>query len=507
MDPALQLFKWELSQIFLDRGFIAKIIIGMGISLLLLPFLLNSLSSFATNVNTPNLPFVYKIITIGVVGEYPALVGILEGNTLLSVIHLDDEENARRLLANGELNGFLAVSGRSVKFVGNGNPLSSLAELQVREALDKVVKAGSNPDVKVIQEHSIEPFVKGIISPFIIFSPLLLWCLPIIQSISYDRENKMLEALFSLPIDRRKIFLAKVFANLAFAIFASFVWMLVLGAFGLNFVNFLGGLVMLSAISLLIISLNGLVSTISSNVKNATLASGIVSTIVFSFLFIISLLRINPYLAEFSSVSPVTYISYQVSGILTPFPLETLLLLLLAIISANLLSVAAFSTEKFAFSLNPGIAQLYEGMQELLGKPAYSAFAMGFVAFCLTLPVQVISLGILLFISSSYWIVIFLLAAMEESLKFIPLGVMKPSNWSEGALWGAIIGLSFGICESVLFAPHLEFIPLRAIPIAAHSLFTLIMGAGYGARRPYLGLSIAIILHFVYNETVLSRLI
>ncbi|HLC48339.1 MAG TPA: hypothetical protein VJI13_04665, partial [Candidatus Norongarragalinales archaeon] len=152
MDPALQLFKWELSQIFLDRGFIAKIIIGMGISLLLLPFLLNSLSSFATNVNTPNLPFVYKIITIGVVGEYPALVGILEGNTLLSVIHLDDEENARRLLANGELNGFLAVSGRSVKFVGNGNPLSSLAELQVREALDKVVKAGSNPDVKVIQE-------------------------------------------------------------------------------------------------------------------------------------------------------------------------------------------------------------------------------------------------------------------------------------------------------------------------------------------------------------------
>ncbi len=506
MGASLELLKWELRQIFFDKGFLGKIALGMIISLLLLPFLLNSLSSFTENVSAPNLPFVYKIVSIGVVGENQLIRQKLDDNTLLNILHLESAD-ATRKLSSGEIVGVLYLTEKSANFVGNNGPLASLAELHIRDAVDDALRPERGESVKAIQKESIEPFVKGIIAPFILFSPLLLWCLPIIQSISYDRENKMLEALFSLPIERKRIFLAKVLANFIFAAIAGFAWLMILAFFGLVVNNLPGVWVVMSLISLLIISLNGLVSTISSNVKNATLAAGITSTIVFSFLFIISLLRINPYLSQFSAISPITYISYQVSAIPAAFPFNTFLVLMVLIATAIVLSIAAFSTEKFAFSLNPGISQLYEGMQELLKRTEYSAIAMGFVAFSLTFPVQVIALGIVLFVSSSAWAVILILAGIEEFLKFIAIKIISPNKLLNGLLYGALIGAAYGLAESLLFAPFLPVLHLRIIPIIAHAIFTALAGAGVALKRPYFGLAAAILAHFIYNFTVLRNIL
>ncbi|MFH0972071.1 MAG: ABC transporter permease [Candidatus Micrarchaeota archaeon] len=506
MGASLELLKWELRQIFLDGGFLGKIAIGMLISLLLLPFLLNSISSFTESVNAPNLPFVYKIVNVAIVGENSEIEKFLAGDTLLNVAKLSGEE-AKRRLAAGDVVGVAYLSKDGLNFVGNNKPESNLAELHVRDAVDKVIRRDRNLAVKSIQKESVEPFVKGIIAPFVIFSPLLLWCLPIIQSISYDRENKMLEALFSLPIKRRKIFLAKVFANFLFAAFACAIWLAVLAIFGLTVSDYMGVWAILSLISLLIISMNGLVSTISSNVKNATLAAGIASTLVFSFLFILSLLRINPYLAEYSMISPVTYISYQVSGLASPFPWSIVIILVLIAAAAIILSISAFCTEKFAFSLNPGIMQLYEGMREIWPRTEYSTFAMGLVAFSLTFPVQAIALGFMLFISSSFWIALLILAGVEELLKLLPLRMIGPKNLKEGAYLGAIIGIGYGIGESVLFAPFIPLDILRIVPIIAHAIFSAIAGMGVSRKHPWAGLVAATILHFIYNFWVIGRII
>lgn len=506
MNPENELFAWELRQIFLDKGFIFKILIGMGISLLLLPFLLNSLTSITKDVSAPNLPFVYKIVTVGVVGANPALTQILESDTLVRLNFLE-KGDALRMLQNGELSGVLVLSGNDVEFIGAKTPLSSLAEIRIRDGLDKYARPQKDDSLTAIQKQSVEPFIRSIIAPFIIFSPLLLWCLPIIQSISYDRQNRMLEALFSLPVGRRRILLSKIGANFVFAIIASAFWVGLLALFNLNVSDPIGTVAVLSSISFMVICLNSLVSTITSNVKNATLAAGITSTVVFSFLFIVSLLRLNPYLADFAALSPVTFVSYQVAAIASPFPFAAVGLLVVVSLVAIFLSLSAFSTETFAFSQNPGVSQLYEGMNELIKNPPISAIFMGMVAFSLTFPVQIIALGIMLFISSSQWGVVLFLAAIEEILKFLAVRIIAPKDFASGAKFGFLVGIGYGLCESLLLFPFFPNISMRLIPIVAHGIFSSMLGIGIAIRRPILGLGFAILLHFAYNLILVLRFI
>jgi len=503
VDKFWKLTKWELKQIVFDKQFLFKIAIGMVISLLLFPFLIETTSTFTEDLTAPSLPFSVKLVKIAVVsGQNSEVVSELEKNSMVNLV-FTDAETALKMLERGEIHGSLAITGKDIDFLGRNVPLSNLAEAQVRGALSKTVK-GDQESLKTFQKEAIEPFIKSIISPFLLFFPLLLWCLPIIQSVSYDRENKMLEALYTLTIDRRKLFLAKVLANLAFAAGASAIWMFILSFFGLTFLDSIGVFVIVVAISLLIISLNGLVSTITSNVKNATLAAGITSSIVFSLLYIVSLLRISPVVAPIADLSPVTYVSLQVVGATAAFPFLALTLVFALSIAAIILSVAGFSAEKFAFSTNPGIQQLYEGMLEVLKKKSYAAIAMGFVAVCLTFPFQILALLTAFFLGGTFGIMLLILVAVEEVAKFIGIRLLKPQTLMEGIKYGGMVGLGFGLVESLFVLPFPSILPIRLIFSSIHIVFGAIVGAGVFYKKQYAGLIAAILLHALYNYTVIQ---
>jgi len=500
------LVKWEFLQTATDKGFLVKVAFGMLVGLLLMPFLASSAASFSEGSAMPSLPFAVRLVRIAVVGDSNEFVTQLQQNTIVSLMHTD-EAHARELLTQRVVAGIFIVTDSSGLFVGDGTPFADFAESQVRDALDNVVRREQRAGLEVIQGTSVEPFVRGLLAPFILLTPILLLCLPIIQSLSYDRENHMYEVLFAVPIDRKKIFFSKILANLLFVGLATLIWLFLVGLVGIFFTDVLGVWFMLVLVSLLILSLNALVSTLSSNAKNATLASSISSTMVFSGIAVLTLLRVSPLVSRFAELSPVTYISYQTTGLATAFPIPTVLVFLVITFTALLLALSAFSTEKFAFSLDPGILQLYEGVLELLKHKWLAALAMGFVAFSLSIPVQVMVLGTLFFLNSKLLMILIFLISIEEILKFIGVRMLKPESLQNALLFGAFIGIGYGLSEAFLFVPYVDAFFLRSIPLFAHVLFTVLTAIGIWLKHPYPFLAASIALHVYYNSSLVSVVI
>ena len=70
----------------------------------------------------------------------------------------------------------------------------------------------------------------------------------------------------------------------------------------------------------------------------------------------------------------------------------------------------------------------------------------------------------------------------------------------EGAILGALVGLAFGLSESLLLAPVFELMVLfRIVPVLVHTICSSIVGAGYAKRYFVLSIVLAILLHMVYN--------
>jgi ABC-type Na+ efflux pump permease subunit len=472
----------ELKSAFWDWRFLGTILLSFAATLFITGVLIDSVGSFTEGNLFSSLPISNKLVKVAVVEEGPnPSVAELEGITSTYVIKTD-LRTAQRMLGAGEVHAIYIVNETSGRFIGSNRPVSVLAELSVKEAVDKVVRPDGSSNYEFGDDGGLQDLVKGLLTPILLFSPIFLLGLPIIQSIAYDRENRVLEVLFSAPIDRRRVLLSKVLANMLFIAIVGAVWVAIVYAFGFRFFNPFGVYLVLMAVSLLMVSMNALVSSISRNVQEATLGSSISSTIIFTTLFLITMLKVFPYASFLADVSPATYIARQVSEA-SPFPVYPVLMILVVAFSALILALSAFSTEAFAFSVKPGIKQLYEGMIEIMGSGYRAAIGMGFVAFSLTMPVQLILFAIVLFTFGPRLLpLILLLALVEEGLKGIGTYVMKPDGVGQGALYGALIGLSFGIGESLLLVPVLGVsTPFRALAIAVHAICSAVAGASYGA--------------------------
>ncbi|MFH0817715.1 MAG: ABC transporter permease, partial [Candidatus Micrarchaeota archaeon] len=351
---------------------------------------------------------------------------------------------------------------------------------------DKVVRSDGANKYEFEQDTGLSDLVRGLLTPILLFSPVFLWGLPIIQSIAYDRENKVLEVLFSTPIDRKRILLSKVLANMLFILIVGALWVGIVYFSGFRFYDPLGVFFVLLAVSFLMVAMNALVSSISRNVQEATLASSISSTMIFTALFLITMLRIIPQTQFLAEISPATYIARQVTEA-APFPIYPVAALLIIGASALILALSAFSTEAFAFSVKPGIKQLYEGMIDILGGGYRASIGMGFVAFSLTTPVQFVASALLIFTfginSLLPAMLLILLALVEEFLKGIGTFVLKPNGMRHGLMIGALIGLSYGFGESLLFVPAAWVSHSARLIIVARVLAMLvhIMSSAVGA--------------------------
>ena len=495
----ISLVRWELRNILFDKKFMLSIIIGMFISLVTIPLLMQAVSYFKEGTLLSALPVSIKIIKIATVGEHPA-INELEKDVMVDVVRTD-EKNAFEMLGKKEVHGVFIVDSNSGKFYGRGVGLSNLAESSVRNAVDRILRKDVKPAFNLTPDLGLESLIKSLLAPFLLLTPLFLWSLPIIQSISYDRENKIIEILFATPASRKEILLAKVIANMLFAMLLGVVWINLVQLSGLNFSNPFGVYIIFLVIAFLIISMNALVSALSASVNEATLASSISSTIIVTLFFSVTTLKVFPATALLARLSPATYIAEQVGGGASSFPLNLILMLLIVIASALLLAISAFSTEAFAFAVKPGIKQLYEGMLELLKSKTKAAFAMGFVAFSITSPVQIIAIALIFLISRmNILLLLAVLVAIEEVFKALAITIIKPRKTNEGVLYGSLVGLAFGLSESILLAPIVDiFILIRIVPMVVHALSTGLFGIGYTNKNALASLLLAILLHLAYN--------
>jgi ABC-type Na+ efflux pump permease subunit len=496
---------WGLKEIFSDRRFLLSVIVGMLISLFTIPLLMEAVGRFKEGNLLSALPISEKMVKIAVVGEHP-LISELQENSMVEVVR-GDEATALRLLNEGKVHGVFIVNSTSGKFIGRGIPLSNLAESAVKDAVDKFVRKDNKLLFNLKSDFGLEELLRSLLAPFLMLTPLFIWSLPIIQSVAYERENKVVEVLFAAPTRRVEVLASKVLSNLIFAMLLGAVWMILVPFFGLYFSNPIGVYVILISMALLVITMNALVSSIASNANEATLASSISSTIIITLFFSVAILKVFPSTEIAAKLSPATYIAEQVSGGGTPFPFNLMLVVYIISATAFLLALSTFSTEAFTFSLKPGLSQLYEGMLEILRSKNRAAFAMGFVAFSVTMPIELVAIGLTFFIMGpSVGLLLLSVTATEEGLKAIALKVLKPKELFEGAVLGALVGLAFGVSESLLLAPVIEMmILIRIIPIFVHTICSGIVGAGYARRHFTLSIILAILLHLSYNFYLVSH--
>ncbi len=446
----------ELKSSFTDWRFLGTIFFSFLATLFITGVLLDTVGSFSKGNLFSSLPISNKLVKIAVVeGGYHPSVAELEKITSASVIKTD-LRTAQNMLSEGQVHAIYIVNETSGTFIGSNRPISVLAELAVKEAVDKVVRPDGGSKYNFNEDTGLQDLVRGLLTPILLFSPVFLWGLPIIQSIAYDRENRVLEVLFSTPIDRRRILLSKVLANMLFVGVVGAIWIAIVYFAGFHFIDPFGVFIVLLAVSFLMVAMNALVSSISRNVQEATLASSISSTVIFTALFLITMLTIIPQTQFLADISPATYVARQVTEA-AAFPVYPVAVLLIIAISALVLALSAFSTEAFAFSIKPGIKQLYEGMIDILGGGYRAAIGMGFVAFSLTTPIQFIASALLIFTYGFHsllpFLLVVLLALVEEFLKGIGVYVLRPSGLRNGILLGIVVGFSYGFGESLLFVP------------------------------------------------------
>lgn len=512
----------ELKSSFTDWKYMETILVSFLATLFITGALIDTVGSFSKGNLFSSLPISSKLVKIAVVEEgYHPSVTELEKITSAYVIKTDLRA-AQSMLSEGQVHAVYIVNQTSGTFIGSNRPISVLAELSVKEAVDKVVRPEGNKKYEFNDDAGIQDLVRGLLTPILLFSPIFLLGLPIIQSIAYDRENRVLEVLFSTPIDRKRILLSKVLANMMFIAILGALWVAIVYLAGFRFFDPFGVYIILLAVSFLMVSMNALVSSISRNVQEATLASSISSTIIFTGLFLITMLKIIPYTAFLADISPATYIARQVTET-APFPFYPVFTLLIIAVSALILALSAFSTEAFAFSVKPGIKQLYEGMVDILGRGYRAAVGMGFVAFTLTVPVQLVILALTFFILRGLPGMLFIvlatvaLALVEEILKGIGVYVLKQENIKKGFLYGAVVGLSFGIGEYALRIPSLGSFheaPLLSLSaVLVHTVCSGIAGTGFalgnaaGGKGKWFGPAAVLLagaLHAAYNLLLLG---
>lgn len=431
----------ELKSIMKDRRYVLTVLFTLLLTLAMTQLLLGAVGNLKKGDLLSSGPSVIKLVKIAVVGNHPS-VDELERNSAVYLIRTD-YDSAMGMLNGGEVHGVYVVNDSGGKFVGSKAEISNFAELSVREALDNVFRKDVKNRYDFAEDAGMELLVKSLLLPILLISPLFILCHPIIQSVAYDRENKMLEVLFVTPIDRKEILISKILANFLFVAIVGAFWVAVLQSTGFAFVSPAGVYAVFLAVALLIISLNAFSSAVTSSVQEATLAASIASQAVFTFIFVVVIFKVFPYTERLSELSPATYIARQ-AGEAAAFPFNQVLALLIVSAAAILLAVSAFSAEAFAFSSRPGPLQLYEGMMEILRDKKAAAVAMGFVAFSLTAPVQLILLGLLFFLSRfNISFAIILLVAIEEILKGTGIVLLKPESITEGLFYGIIVGTTW----------------------------------------------------------------
>ncbi len=452
-------FENELKSI-LEPRYIASVFITLAITLFLSFAMVSLANSFKEGELSTSLPLVNKLATVGIYNTTPHLaIEIIEDSTSIYTKHVRDIESGLELIKKKQIHALLIVEHNSSKLILGDSEINTFIEQLIRTALDKVYRK-ETPSFELRDDLGLNDLIKGIIAPIMLFSPLFLFSVPIIQSIAYDRENKILEVLFALNISKTDIFLGKVLATMAFTAIMSFIWLTVVYFSGYQFKNFFGVYIVFLAVALMITAMNAMVSTVSSSVQEASLSASILSTIIFVLLFGAMLFKLVKPLEIISQLTPTTYISSTLSEENPKFPYVPFFLIIASTLIFILMGSAAFSTEQFAFSQKPGLNELFFGTVKMIENKPLKYFTATFFSYILTLPVQIVILLTIFFLVTRFEIynVSPIIALMivgfsfaEELLKSYSVRALNNVEPKRGTQQGIIVGFIFGLLEMAMF--------------------------------------------------------
>ncbi|MEM3373180.1 MAG: ABC transporter permease [Candidatus Anstonellales archaeon] len=525
----------ELKNIFEIR-YLLSILITLLITIALSNTMLDISKSFKEGELGTALPIVSKLATVGIYNtSYSEIVNELEKSNSLHVIKYSSLEQAYSHLKDNKIHAILIVDTNSSTLILGNNKMNTFIEQIVRTTLDNHFRKDKNNAFELKDDVGLEELLKGILLPIMLFSPLFLFSIPIIQSIAYDRENRIIEILYSLNINKKYVYLGKLLAAIFFSAIMCFLWLLIMNLFGYTTYNFIEVFIIVVCIAALIVSINGMISTISSTVQEASLSASIVSTVIFVILFGSMLFKLVKPLEGISNLTPTTYISSSVSSYQKEFPVFPFLLVIVMTLIFALMGTAAFTTERFAFSQKPGIDEIFTGTLNIISNNYLRRFIAALFSYVITIPVQVMLVLTIFFLGFSIGFqrffsfidIIAILAIItfsfsEELMKGYSIRALIFSKINKqttlenhekiGLIEGFFIGFLFGLFELVTFfimvkvSPEIVISRLlfpRIIALLIHVISSIALGIIYSKYHNFkFALAFASLIHSLYNLTI-----
>ncbi|MCX8166419.1 MAG: ABC transporter permease [Candidatus Micrarchaeota archaeon] len=520
----------------IEVRYLLSILITLLITVALSNTMLDISKAFKEGELASALPIVTKLATLGIVNdtERPLINEIQKSNSLY-VIYYDSLDKAYIDLNSNLIHAVLIINNNSITLVLGNNKMNTFIEQVIRTTIDKHLRKDS-PAFELKDDVGLEELLKGILLPIMLFSPLFLFSIPIIQSVAYDRENKLLEILYTLNISKSQVYLGKLFAAIIFSSMLCFLWLLILQFVGYKTYNFIEVYIIVVCVAALIVSINGMISTISSSVQEASLSASIVSTIIFVILFGSMLFKLIKPLESISNLTPTTYISSSVSQYQTNFPFFPLFFIIVLIAVFVLMGTAAFITEKFAFSQKPGIDEIFTGTMSLIHNDVLRRIIAALFSYIITIPIQVLLVLTIFFLAFSIGfyrfltvldlfaiIAIVLFSSSEELMKGYSVRAIinSKSNATKfdqftGLKEGFYIGLLFGVFELltfILLANVSADVVLRRllfprlVALVIHTLSSSVLGAMLASGNSFTkSFFFASIIHSFYNLTLYARM-
>ena len=518
---SLLAFIWNEFKGIFEQRYILSIITTLVITLVMSSSMIGIVKSFKEGDLGTSLPLVTQLATIGVYNTSPHMsIELLEHGSSIHVVKIYDQITGHRMLATGQLHGLYLVNSTGSQLFLANSKMSTFVEQVMRSVLDKSYRKGDSDQFEFKDDMGLEDLMKGILAPILLFSPLFLFSVPAIQSIAYDRENKILEVLFSLNIRKDHIYLAKVLATMLFALLVGFIWLMFVYFYGFTFHDLFGVYIILGSVTLLVVAMNSMVSTISSNVQEASLSASILSTLLFVLLFGAMLFKLVKPLEIISRLTPTTYISGDISVQTQFFPIMPVVAVLASTVVFTLMGMAAFCTEKFAFGQRPGIYELFTGTVKMIRNKLLKRFTATFFSYLFTVPLQIMIFLSIFFVatqlraSSVDVLVIAVLigfSAGEELLKGYSIRALTEENPRSGLVNGFWVGLIFGIMEFstvmwfVSMGPNVDLMSIgsqRLVAVCLHVIASSVYGYMLSRSNSTNALLSSSVVHAIYNGLV-----
>ncbi|MFH0862740.1 MAG: hypothetical protein V1875_06910 [Candidatus Altiarchaeota archaeon] len=371
-----------------------------------------------------------------------------------------------------------------------------------------------NSALSLPSEMGIEFPFKTLYRNMTLLSPLVLLSFLLSLSLSRERIDRNIENLFDSPLTNTEILIGKSLPYFALMALLSLSYGLFI-TFSLEALKIAAVFAVLSC-AMLSFSLFSVL--VSRSYRELTFIG---SFSMFAFFFFIILPNVFSGVNVLALISPLDTVTSIENGATMTYTDLGLSLLPYCFLSMFFLSFTGVCFNAEVLFSSKGFAELlavfYSGLSRMLrNKAAYAAVSVALLVPFIFIIESILAYLVLPLGAFAPIMSLMLLASVEEIVKIIPYAYKRMNP----VLYGIVAGTSFFITEKLfnlyliynvynyLGGPYVFFIQKMMPALIIHILSTMLFATilRYGRRRAWfgVGLLLSMVIHVIYNYTILA---